>query len=94
MAKDKSDTKTGDLLRTKNAQNQAVYKAKMRAEGKALKAVWVDVDSFDKGLADGKKAWDNGESVNDYLPQVIEEQHYDVLGYVMGFERGCRAPKE
>lgn len=92
--KDKNDKKTGDLLKSENTIRQQRFREKMRAEGKAWKSVWVDEDSYNKGMMDGKKAWDNGESLNDYLGQVIEDQHYDVLGYAMGFERGCKAPKE
>lgn len=94
MAKDTADKKTGDLLMKPNARRQAEFKAKMRAQGKLWKSVWVDGDSFEKGMEDGKKAWSTGESLIDYLPRVVEDQHYDVLGYVMGFERGCKAPKE
>lgn len=93
MAKDAADKKTGDLLKTPNARRQAEFKAKMRAEGKVQKTEWVDGDSFEKGFADGQKAWYNGEMLMDYLPKILEEQHYDVVGYLMGFEKGCTAAK-
>jgi hypothetical protein len=93
MAKDTHDKKTGDLLKTPNARRQAEFKAKMRAEGKAQKTEWVDFDSFEKGLADGQKAWKSGQTLNDYINKIVTEQHYDVLGYVMGFKKGCTAAK-
>jgi len=94
MAKDTADKKTRDLLQTPNARRQAEFKAKMRADGKIQKTEWVDAESFEKGFEDGKKAWENGESLADYVHEVIIEQYHDVLGYVMGFEKGCRKPKD
>ena len=93
MAKDKHDQKTGNLLQTPNARRQATFKEKMRAEGKVQKTVWVDSDSFDAGFSAGLRAWASGESAQDLLPKIHEDQHYDVVGWLLGFEKGLEKGK-
>lgn len=93
MAKDKNDKKTGNLFQTPNARRQATFKEKMRAEGKIQKTVWVDSDSFDEGFSTGLQAWSSGESAQDLLPRIHEEQHYDVVGWLLGFENGLAKGK-
>ena len=88
MAKDKHDKKTGNLLQTPNARRQATFKEKMRAEGKVQKTVWVDSDSFEAGFSAGAHAWGTGESEQDFLPQIVTDQHFAVGAWVLGFERG------
>lgn len=84
--KDKHDTRTQNLLVTKNAQHQRDFKERMKAEGKKQKQLWIDVDSFERGRMDGKKAFYDGAMLIDYLNEIVIEQHYCVLSYVAGFE--------
>lgn len=86
MAKDTADKKTGDLLKTPNARRQAEFKAKMRAEGKVQKTVWVDASSFEAGQAAAREALDTGAAIQDFLPDVITEQYFALDGWVLGFE--------
>jgi hypothetical protein len=93
MAKDTSDKRTGDLLKTPNAARQAVFKERMRAEGKAQKTVWVDAESFEAGQAAAREALDTGASIQDFLPRVIAEQYFSLDGWILGFEGVMKTPK-
>lgn len=54
IMKDKSDNKTLNLLASKNAQIQAAYKARMRAQGYKQKAVWIHEESYRNGVETAK----------------------------------------
>jgi hypothetical protein len=49
MAKDKSDTKTRDMITSKNASNQRIFKERMRNKGYTQKTLWIHKESFEAG---------------------------------------------
>jgi hypothetical protein len=80
MAKDKHDSRTGNLFLNKNAVNQQAFKQKKRDAGFVQKTLWVHKASFDQGLIDGA----NGL----VTPGIEDESVTDFVSWKIGQMQG------